>query len=140
MSYELVVTLLYCICMRRNYANEPIQARKKLELNKKNCNVNCNAKFNNIKNFVSFTSCLDKLLKSKKRYIIFENLSLQMSQGKGGRLFSSAGHIVPLFVSRGLHLSKKKPVNAIKLVLAGRMLPASRILPPPDIGGCGMSI
>ncbi len=49
---------------------------------------------------------------------------------RGGQLFSSAGHIAPLLVSRGPHFSQKGKVKAKKLAFAGRMWPAGRMLPP----------
>ena len=50
----------------------------------------------------------------------------------GGRqLFSSAGHIVSLFESRGPHFSQKGCDKAKKIAFAGRMWPTGRMLPPP---------
>jgi len=53
---------------------------------------------------------------------------------RGGQLFSSAGHIGPLFVSRGPNSSQMGKLKADKLASAGRMWPAGRILPPPGLG------
>jgi len=52
---------------------------------------------------------------------IRHNSSLKPNFGveQGGQLFSSAGHIAPLLVSRGPHFSQKGKVKAKKVSLRG---------------------
>jgi len=78
--------------------------------------------------------------------------------GRGGQLFSSAGHIAPLLASRGANFSQKGKVKAKKLASAGhivtllvsrganfsqkgkvkakKLASAGRMLPPPAIWFC----